>query len=254
MPRIDDDDGDVPRRAPVLDEVDPFYMALLRARQRRFTECIDIWHRDLGAEPLRSAWVTKTKALTQETYIDDSELEEDGAADLLLDDNVMASMPRPGTSLNRPNTRAGTSAGGRSGSAPPCRRRADRSVDSPGLARALDQGLAACRWDRALQGKPTWHVSPSDDTRPSSSTGHSVHAVGRTTGVFIDVNRLDLKRYAARPAIAKVLVDYLLYHEHNPRKALELAAEATVAADYKDWVVEGAAGQVLLSVGALSGC
>jgi tetratricopeptide repeat protein 8 len=54
-------------------------------------------------------------------------------------------------------------------------------------------------------------------------------------GVFIDVNRLDFKRYAARPAIAKVLADYLLYHEHNPRKALELAAEATVAVDYKDW-------------------
>jgi tetratricopeptide repeat protein 8 len=55
------------------------------------------------------------------------------------------------------------------------------------------------------------------------------------SGVFIDVDRLDLKRYAARPAIAKALVDYLLYHDHNPRKALELAAEATVAADYKDW-------------------
>ncbi|KAJ8508601.1 hypothetical protein ON010_g18854 [Phytophthora cinnamomi] len=55
------------------------------------------------------------------------------------------------------------------------------------------------------------------------------------SGVFIDVNRLDFKRYAKRPAIAKALVDYLLYCEHNPRKALELAAEATVAADYKDW-------------------
>eukprot|EP00644_Phytophthora_capsici_P004542 jgi/Phyca11/533968/estExt2_fgenesh1_pg.C_PHYCAscaffold_190055 len=55
------------------------------------------------------------------------------------------------------------------------------------------------------------------------------------SGVFIDVNRLDFKRYAKRPAIAKALVDYLLYCEHNPRKALELAAEATVAAEYKDW-------------------
>lgn len=48
-------------------------------------------------------------------------------------------------------------------------------------------------------------------------------------GGFINADRLDFRKYAARPAIAKVLVDFLLYHDHNPRKALELAAEATVA-------------------------
>ncbi|RHY26953.1 hypothetical protein DYB32_007147 [Aphanomyces invadans] len=48
-------------------------------------------------------------------------------------------------------------------------------------------------------------------------------------GVFINPDRLDFKRYATRPPIAKALIDYLLYHDHNPKKALELAAEATVA-------------------------
>jgi ribonucleoside-diphosphate reductase alpha chain len=37
------------------------------------------------------------------------------------------------------------------------------------------------------------------------------------------------------PALAKVLCDYLLYHEHNAKKALELCSEATIVADFKDW-------------------
>ena len=33
----------------------------------------------------------------------------------------------------------------------------------------------------------------------------------------------------------QVLCDYLLYHDHNPRLALELCAKATLIADYQDW-------------------
>ena len=47
-------------------------------------------------------------------------------------------------------------------------------------------------------------------------------------GKFINIEALSMRKYASRPALAKVLCDYILYHEHNPRKALELAAEATV--------------------------
>lgn len=54
-------------------------------------------------------------------------------------------------------------------------------------------------------------------------------------GPFINVEKLDLRKYAARTPLAKVLCDYILYHEHNPKKALELCAHATAHADYKDW-------------------
>ena len=54
-------------------------------------------------------------------------------------------------------------------------------------------------------------------------------------GAFINVERLDLRKYASRAPLAKVLCDYLLYHEHNPKKALELAAHATAMSDFKDW-------------------
>ena len=37
-------------------------------------------------------------------YVDDTEMEEEGVAELLLDENATAAMPRPGTSLTRPMT------------------------------------------------------------------------------------------------------------------------------------------------------
>lgn len=59
--------------------------------------------------------------------------------------------------------------------------------------------------------------------------------LGEAGGPFINVDKLDLRKYAARPALARVLLDYILYHDHNPRKALELASLATVNANYEDW-------------------
>lgn len=54
-------------------------------------------------------------------------------------------------------------------------------------------------------------------------------------GPFINVDKLDLRKYAARPALARVLCDYIFYHDHNPKKAVELASLATVASDFQDW-------------------
>ena len=48
-------------------------------------------------------------------------------------------------------------------------------------------------------------------------------------GPFINLDKLDLKKYAARPCLARTLCDYMLYHEHNPKRALELCAHATAS-------------------------
>lgn len=45
-------------------------------------------------------------------------------------------------------------------------------------------------------------------------------------GPFINTNRLDLAKYACRPDLARVLCDYLLYYEHNVKKAMELCHHA----------------------------
>ena len=59
----------------------------------------------------QAVWYLKCQALTAKSWIDDTEMEEEGIAELLLDQNAIAQMPRPGTSLARPftNTKGGPS-------------------------------------------------------------------------------------------------------------------------------------------------
>lgn len=52
-------------------------------------------------------------------------------------------------------------------------------------------------------------------------------------GPFIALERLDLRKYALRPALARVLLDYMLYAEHDVRRATELAGLATVTCGYE---------------------
>jgi tetratricopeptide repeat protein 8 len=54
-------------------------------------------------------------------------------------------------------------------------------------------------------------------------------------GPFIDVSKLNLSKYAHRPALAKALFEYLFYHEADMRAALELASAATEACQFKSW-------------------
>ena len=49
-------------------------------------------------------WYLKVRSLTAKDWIDDTEMEDEGVAEMLLDDNSMASAPRPGTSLKNPMT------------------------------------------------------------------------------------------------------------------------------------------------------
>ncbi|RLO00357.1 hypothetical protein DYB28_007394, partial [Aphanomyces astaci] len=229
--------------ASVIHRVDPFFLALLRTRQRRFQESVDLCTDILDQNPY-----DQCRSLTQQTYMDDSEMEEDGAADLLLDDNVMAHMPRPGTSLSRPMTRSSNAAGDQSFRPMSSSGRPLSGFARPGTSSRPGSGMSI---DQAMQG------SRPGTSRPPTSLGRQVR-LGTASmqnrddgGVFINPDRLDFKRYATRPPIAKALVDYLLYHDHNPKKALELAAEATVAADYKDWWWKARLGKCYYQLGLL---
>ena len=46
------------------------------------------------AGPSQQVWYIKCRALTQKMYIDDTDIEEEGVADMLLDENAMAQLPR----------------------------------------------------------------------------------------------------------------------------------------------------------------
>ena len=93
-------------------------------------------------------------------------------------------------------------------------------------------------------------------SRPVTTLGRQVRLgtasmVSQKGGPFIDSSRLDIHKYAHRKDLAKVLCDYLLYHEFNPRMALELAAKATKVAEFKDWWWKARLGKCYYQLGLL---
>lgn len=151
---------------------------------------------------------------------------------------------RPGTSIRRPLTsaqaaRAGTSSGLRpssqagrplSGYARPGSQAARPGTSTNNRLGTSGGGTAA-----AFKG------ARPGTTRPVSVAGRYVRLgtaslMAATNGAaFIDVNRLNFESFARKPALSKALMDYLLYHAHAPRRALDLAARATEARGFGDW-------------------
>ena len=60
-------------------------------------------------------------------------------------------------------------------------------------------------------------------------------SIQQSGGEFLDSGKLNMKKIAKNKSMARAICDYLLYVEHNPKRALELAAEATVLVNYTDW-------------------
>ena len=155
-------------------------------------------------------------------------------ADILLDENATAQTPRPGTSLARPGTnRSGPNAGVRpttQGGRPATGfARPSTGSQRPGTNRKGEVSV-----ESALRG------GRPGTSRPVTSGGRAVRLgtasmLTQPGGPFVDLDKLDLRKYAQRPALARALCDYCLYHDRNPRKAVVLASLATVNANFKDW-------------------
>ena len=58
-------------------------------------------------------------------------------------------------------------------------------------------------------------------------------------GLFINVAKLDLRKYATRPPLAKALFLYMLHVTNDTLRATELAAFATEHENFKDWWWKG---------------
>lgn len=83
--------------------MDPLWLALSKLRRGKLEECTKICDEILASNPGdQAAWATKCKALIKQNYIDDIELDEEGIAEVMMDENALASVPRPGTSLHTP--------------------------------------------------------------------------------------------------------------------------------------------------------
>lgn len=220
-------------KAAAFAGIDPVWLAMSKLRRRHHDEAIGICTGILRENPKdKAVWFLKCRALTVKDWIDDTEMEEEGVGDVLLDENVVASLPRPGTSLAKPKP----TTGGQS----------VRPVDASGrplsgFSRPGSSSRPATGEGDARDVRTAFKGSRPGTSRPVTALGRQVRLgtasmmSSNEAGIFVDVEKLDLKRYARRPALAKVLCDYLLYHDHNPKKALALAAVATQHCRYEDW-------------------
>ena len=55
--------------------------------------------------------------------------------------------------------------------------------------------------------------------------------ISQPDGPFINLARLNIGKYAARPNIAKALFEYILYHENLVREAMDLASQVRLLID-----------------------
>jgi tetratricopeptide repeat protein 8 len=225
--------------------MDPFFLAASKLRRKHYDECITLCDELLTKNPYdQAAWFLKCRAFTLKAYIDDLEIDEEGMADMMLDENATATVPRPGTSIQRPLT-------GSSGPSLAMRpmTRGGRPITGfarPGSSRPATGSNSIEAALRAQTGKP-------GTSRPVTSSGRylrlgtaSLLAQGSE---FINAEKLDMKRMAQKPGVAKALCDYLIYCDHNPKKALELCAEATVLSEYNDWWWKARLGKCYFQLG-----
>ncbi|KAG2451608.1 hypothetical protein HYH02_003389 [Chlamydomonas schloesseri] len=245
------------QQQPHASQVNPVWLAQSRLRRRKFDECIEVCTGILDKNPYDQAvWYLKTRALTLKNWIDDLEIEEEGVADVLLDEHQVAQVPRPGTSLSRPLTSAAGS-GAPSQAVRPMTNsgRPLTGFARPGTGSQRPTTSASGRVGTASLQQALKGAKPGT-ARPVTTSGRFVRLgtaslASEPGGPFINVERLDLRKYAARPLLARVLCDYLIYTEHNMKKALELCALATQVAEYQDWWWKARLGKCYYQLGLL---
>lgn len=197
----------------------------------------------------------KCKAVVKEKFIDDIELDEEGVAEMLMDENAVASVPRPGTSLNNPQTASRGSGSFDQGIRPVSQSgRPVTGFTRPNSSRPMS---GANNIRDVLTSSQRARAGTSAGARPMTNLGREVRlstaSLQSTGGGFdaplVDVGKLNIKKYAAKTGIAMALLDYLMHVEHNNRKSLELCAEATQLCDYNDWYWKARLGKCYYKLG-----
>lgn len=193
--------------------------------------------------------MTKCKAVIKQNYLDDIELDEEGVAEMLLDENAVASLPRPGTSLSAPQTSSSTNKGSYDPAIRPVSQsgRPMTGFARPSSSRPMSGSNTSVR--DALQSSRRGGTA-----RPMTTFGREVRLgtaslSSSSSGSLVDIEKLNLKKYASRTGLAMVLTDYLLYVEHNTRKALELCAEATRDSGFNNWWWKARLGKCYFKLG-----
>eukprot|EP00668_Euglena_longa_P014170 GGOE01018146.1.p1 GENE.GGOE01018146.1~~GGOE01018146.1.p1 ORF type:complete len:526 (+),score=174.79 GGOE01018146.1:54-1580(+) len=235
--------------------MDPAFFCLSTLRRRDFDRCLEACNEVLDRNPYdQCVWYIKCRALTMKNWIDDTEMEDEGVAEVLLDQNQLADMPRPGTSLYRPRTATAQNKGTQGIRPTTAGGRPLTGFARPGTGSQRPNSKAGGRMTPSVEA--AFQGARPGTSRPVTASGRFVR-LGTASmrsepgGPFIDANKLDFKKYSQRQHLAKVLEDYILYHDHNPKRALELAALSTAVCEYNDWWWKARLGKCYYQLGLL---
>ncbi|XP_015789086.1 tetratricopeptide repeat protein 8-like [Tetranychus urticae] len=251
--------------------MDPLYLALSLHRRRKFDECIKICTQELEKTPLDQAfWLLKMRSLTSQVFVDDVEADEEGIAELLMDDNAISSVPRPGTSLRVPSANQSIGRDSPNGSSnnplitsstPFTGNRPITQSGRPitGMLRPGTQSSASKigSMENTLKTPRT-----SRTARPMTSASGRFVRLGTASmlsgssgsyddGPFINLARLNIAKYATLPVLSKSLFEYILYKEGDVRHALDLAAQGSQHSTFNDWYWKLGLGKCYYKMGLL---
>lgn len=192
--------------------MDPLFKAISLFRLRKYEKCIEICNELLASDPaIKGPWELKMRAMTQRVYIDDIEAEEDAVEDPLDTETLLKTAAKPGTSLR---TETALKTGMRTASTRPrtATGRPLTGVSRPGTIQQRAGTSSGNRTALLTSGR----LSTARNIRLGSA---SIFALSDST---FNMSRLNPTIFATKPAVAKVLFQYLYYHEGDVKKALDL--------------------------------
>ncbi|VDK80386.1 unnamed protein product [Litomosoides sigmodontis] len=211
-------------------ESDPSLLrALLHFKRNNIDEAMQICTSMLERNSTdQAAWSLKLSCLTEKFYIDELENDERGVAELFLDDTVLASKARPGTSLSRPTSSGQTS------------KQAIRPVSSSG--RPISGVLRPETSVRRGTMEQTLRTSRTSRTARATSSSSArftrfgtASMLSEPNGSFVNLSRLNIDKYAANPQVNRNLFEYVFYYEGDMRMAHQIAVIAANDASTTDW-------------------
>lgn len=180
--------------------MDPLFLAWSYFRRRKFQQCSDICSKILQDSPYdQAAWSLKTRALTEMVYIDEIEVDQEGIAEMMLDESSIAQVARPGTSLRLP----GTSQGG--GPTQAVRPMTQSGRPITGFVRPSTQSGRPGTMEQAIKTPRT-----ASTARPVTSASGRFIRLGTASmltnpdGPFINLSRLNLAKYSQKPDLSRV--------------------------------------------------
>ncbi|XP_054056268.1 tetratricopeptide repeat protein 8 isoform X2 [Rissa tridactyla] len=202
-------------------EPEPLFQAWSYFRRRKFRQCADLCSQLLERPPgeqepdseytvFQAAWSLKTRALTEMVYVDEIDIDQEGIAEIMLDENAIAQVARPGTSLKLP----GTSQGG--GPSPAVRPVTQSGRPITGFVRPSTQSGRPSTMEQAIK-TPRTALTARPITSASGRYGRlgTASMITNPDGPFINLSRLNLAKYAQKPKLAKALFEYIFHHEND---------------------------------------